>query len=171
MIASTGTTATDIYTELCATIDMGLVEDFNKAFDANWKTDDLEGVASDAAFSFVNDMPGTETIRFLRNGINEGDPATLDALSNAFAEFNANRYFSSTTFMQDVGSCYLYNKTLDQYINNLTTFALIAAASWVEDEYGQDCALCANSIERAMIMAERGNATPKAITDAFLGRR
>lgn len=167
MITFTDTTAADLYNKLCATIDMGLVEDFNKAFDANWKTDDLEGVASNAAFSFVNDMSDTGIVQFLYNGINEGDHVTLDA----FAEFNASEYLFPAVYLKDVGSCYLYNKTLDQYINNLTAFALIAAASLVEDEYGQDYALCANSIERAMIMAERGNATPKAITDAFLGRR
>lgn len=167
MIASTGITVTDIYTELCPTINMGLVEDFNKAFDANWETDDLEDVASNAAFSFVNDISDTGIVQFLYNGINRGDPATLDA----FAEFNASEYLFPEVYLQDVGICYLYNKTLDQYINNLTAFALIATASLVEDEYGQDYALCANSIERAMMMAEWGNATPKAITDAFLGRR
>lgn len=82
MIASTGTTATDICTELCPTIDMGLVEYFNKAFDANWKTDDLEDVASNAAFSFVNDMSDTGIVQFLYNGINEGTPPRLTHLQN-----------------------------------------------------------------------------------------
>ena len=163
MIAFTDTTAANLYNKLCATIDMGLVEDFNKAFDANWETDDLEGVASDAAFSFVNDIPGTETIRFLRNGINEGDPATLDALLDAFAEFNANGCLFSTTYLQDVANCYCYNKILDQYINNLTTFALIAAASWVEDERGSNYKLCAGSIRVAAKLAAQGDAKPKVI--------
>lgn len=167
MIASTGITATDICTELCPTIDIGLVEDFNKAFDANWKTDDLKGVASNAAFSFVNDVSDTGIVKFLYNSIDKGDPATL----KAFAEFNASEYLFPAIYLQDVANCYLYNKILDQYTSNLTAFTLIAAASLVEDEYGQDYALCANSIERAMMMIERGNATPKAITDAFLGRR
>lgn len=167
MITFTDTTAADLYNKLCATIDIGLVEDFNKAFDANWKTDDLEDVASNAAFSFVNDMSDTGIVQFLYNGINEGDPATLDA----FAEFNASEYLFPAVYLKDVANCYFYNKILDQYTSNLTAFTLIAAASLVEDEYSQDYTLCANNIERAMMMIERGNATPKAITDAFLGRR
>lgn len=159
MIASTGTTATDICTELCPTIDMGLVEYFNKAFDANWKTDDLEDVASNAAFSFVNDMSDTGIVQFLYNGINEGDPATLDA----FAEFNASEYLFPAVYLKDVGSCYLYNKTLDQYTSNLTAFALIAAASWVEDECGSNYKLCAGSIRAAAKLAAQGDAKPKAI--------
>lgn len=159
MTTFTDTTAADLYNKLCATIDVGLVEDFNKAFDADWETDDLEGVASNAAFSFVNDMSDTETIRFLYNGIDKGDPATLDA----FAEFNASDYFSPTTYLQDVANCYFYNKILDQYINNLTTFALIAAASWVADERWDNYKLCASSIKAAAEMAAQGDTKPKTI--------
>lgn len=159
MIASTGTTATDIYTELCATIDMGLVEDFIKAFDANWETGDLKDVASSAAFSFVNDVSDTGIVKFFYNGIDKGDPATLDA----FAEFNASEYLFPTIYLQDVANCYFYNKILDQYINNLAAFALIAAANWVEDKHGSNYKLCAGSIRTAAKLAAQGDAKPKAI--------
>ena len=159
MTAFTDTTAADLYNKLCATIDMGLVEDFNKAFDADWETNDLESVASNAAFSFVNDMSGIETIRLLCNGISGGDPATLDA----FAEFNASEYSSPTTYLRDVANCYSYDKTLDQYINNLTTFALIAAVSWVDNEHGSNYKLCAGSIRVAAKLAAQRNTKPKTI--------
>lgn len=138
---------------------MGLVEDFNKAFDANWETDDLEGVASSTAFSFVNDVSDTGIVKFLYNGINKGDPVTL----NAFAEFNASEYLFPTTYPRDVANCYFYNKILDQYINNLATFALIAAAIWVEDEYGSNYKLCTGGIKAAAKLAAQGDAKPKAI--------
>lgn len=163
MVTFTDTTAADLCNKLCATIDVGLVDDFNKAFDANWETADLEDVASDAAASFVNDMPDTGIIQFLYNSINEGDPATLDA----FAAFNANDYRSPAVYMQDVASCYFYDKILDQYISNLTTFALIAATSWVEDERGSDYLLCAGSIKVAAILAAQGDNKPKAIADTL----
>ena len=159
MTAFTDTTAADLCIKLCATINMGLVEDFNKAFDANWETDDLKGVASSAAFSFVNDVSDTGIVKFLYNGIDKGDPVTL----NAFAEFNASEYFFPTIYLQDVANCYFYNKILDQYVNNLVTFALIAAAVWVEDEYGSNYKLCAGSIRVAAKLAAQGDAKPKAI--------
>ena len=159
MVTFTDTTAANLCSKLCATIDVGLVDDFNKAFDVNWETADLEDVASDAAASFVNDMSNIETLQFLRNGINEEDPATLDA----FAAFNASDYRSPTVYMQDVASCYFYDKILDQYISNLATFALIAAASWVEDERWSNYKLCAGSIKAAAEMAAQGDAKPKAI--------
>lgn len=159
MITFTDTTAIDLYNKLCATIDVGLVDDFNKAFDAYWETDDLEDVASDAAASFVNGMSDTETVQFLRNGINEGDSAVLDA----FAAINANGYLSPVAYMYGVANYYFYNKVLDQYINNLITFALIAAASWVDDQRGSNYKLFANNIKTAAEMAAQGYAKPKAI--------
>ena len=159
MTTFTDTTAADLYNKLCATIDVGLVDDFVKAFDANWETADLEDVASDAAASFVSGMSDTGIIQFLYNSINEGDPATLDA----FAAFNASGYRSPAVYMHDVASCYFYDKILDQYINNLTTFALIAAASWVEDERWSNYKLCASSIQAAAEMAAQGDAKPKAV--------
>ena len=111
MTSFTDTTAADLCIKLCTTINMGLVEDFIKAFDANWETDDLKSMASSAAFSFVNDVSDTGIIKFLYNGINKGDHATLDA----FAEFNASEYFFPTIYLQDVANCYFYNKILDQY--------------------------------------------------------
>lgn len=159
MVTFTDTTAADLYVKLCATIDVGLVDYFNKAFAANWNTADLEDVASDAAASFVDDMSDTGTIQFLYNGIDEEDPATLDAC----ADFNASEYRSIATYIHDVASCYFYNKILDQYINNLATFALIAAASWVEDERWSNYKLCAGSIKAAAEMAAQGDTKPKAI--------
>lgn len=159
MVTFTDTTAADLYAELCATIDVGLVDYFNKAFAANWNTADLEDVASDAAASFVDDMSDAGVIQFLYNGIDEGDPATLEAC----AIFNASDYLSPTVYMHDVANCYLYDKILDQYINNMTTFALIAAASWVNDERGSDYKLSANNIKAAAEMAAREDASPKAI--------
>lgn len=163
MVKFTDTTAADLYNKLCATIDAGLVDDFNKAFDANWTTADLEDVASDAAVSFVDNMSNVETIQFLRNGINEGDPAALDA----FAISNASDYSSAAAYVQDVASCYFYDKILGQYISNLTTFALIAAASWIKDERWSNYRLCANSINAAAEMAAQGDAKPKAIAYAL----
>lgn len=159
MVTFTDTTAADLYVKLCATIDVGLVDYFNKAFAANWNTADLEDVASDAAASFVDDMSDTGAIQFLYNGIDEGDPATLDAC----AIFNASDYLSPTVYMHDVANCYLYDKILDQYLNNMTTFALIAAASWVEDERWSNYKLCAGSIKVAAEMAAQGDTKPKAI--------
>lgn len=159
MVTFTDTTAANLYVKLCATIDVGLVDYFNKAFAANWNTADLEDVASDAAASFVDDMSDTGAIQFLYNGIDKGDPATLDAC----AMFNASDYLSPTVYMYDVANCYLYDKILDQYINNMTTFALIAAASWANDERGSDYKLSANNIKAAAEMAAREDASPKAI--------
>lgn len=159
MTTFTDTTAADLYSKLCAAIDVGLVDDFDKAFTANWETADLEDVASDAAASFVDNMSDVETIQFLRNGINEEDPVTLDA----FAAFNANDYLSPTVYMHDVAICYCYDKILDQYITSLTTFALIAAASWVEDERWSNYKLRADSIKAAVEMAAQGDTKPKAI--------
>ena len=159
MVKFTDTTAADLYNKLCATIDAGLVDDFNKAFDANWATTDLENVASDAAAAFVDNTSNVETLQFLRNGIHEEDPATLDA----FAAFTASEYRSPSVYMHYVARCYFYNKILDQYINNLTTFALIAAVSWVKDERWSNYKLCANSINAAAEMAAQGDAKPKDI--------
>lgn len=159
MTAFTDTTAADLCIKLCATINIGLIEDFNKAFNANWKTDDLKGVASSAALSFVNDVSDTGIVKCLYNGINEGDPVTLDA----FAEFNASEYLFPTIYLQDVANCYFYNTILNQYINNLATFALIAAAAWVEDKYGSNYKLCAGSIRVAAKLAAQGDAKPKTI--------
>ena len=159
MITFTDTTAADLYNKLCATIDVGLVDDFNEAFADNWNTADLEDVANDAAAAFVDNMSNVETLQFLRDGIHEEDPATLDA----FAAFTASEYRSPLVFMHYVARCYFYNKILDQYINNLTTFALIAAASWVKDERWSNYKLCACSINAAAEMAAQGDTKPKDI--------
>ena len=58
-------------------------------------------------------------------------------------------------------------------MNDLVTYALIAATYEVADEQRRregGYRLSANDIERAATMAKQGDATPKAITDALLGR-
>lgn len=169
MITFTDTTAADLYNKLCATTDMVLVDHFNDAFTDCWETTDIEGVACRAAGSFVDNMTDIETVWFLFNGIKEGDPATLDA----FAKFNASEYLFPAIYLQDVAACYTRNKIQDKYADDLATYALIAATHEVADEQRRregGYQLFTNDIKTAATMAERGDATPKAVTDALLGR-
>lgn len=164
MTAFTDTTATDLYCKLCATIDMGLVDDFCKAFEEYWETDDMEGIASEAATAFVNDLSKAEKIQSLRNGINDNDPATLDA----FAAFNANKYQYPANYLLAVAGHYFHEHVLDAYRNDLTIYALIAAASWVTNERWDNYIIYANNIETAAALADQG-ATPKIVAYALIG--
>lgn len=164
MIAFTDTTAVDLYNKLCATTDIGLVNDFCKTFEKYWETDDMEGVASEAATAFVNDLSKAEKMQSLRNGINDNDPATLDA----FAAFNANKYQYPTNYLLAVAGHYFYEHVFDAYHNDLTIYALIAAASWVINERGDNYIIYANNIMTAAALADQG-ATPKTVAYALIG--
>lgn len=169
MTAFIDTTAADLYNKLCATTDMVLVDHFNDAFVDYWETANIEDVADMAADNFVDNMADVEVVWFLLNGIKEGDPITL----NAFAIVDATKYLVPSAYMQDVAACYARDKIQGKYMNDLVTYALIAATHEVADEQRRregGYRLSANDIERAATMAERGDATPKAITDALLGR-
>lgn len=169
MTAFTDTTAADLYNKLCATTDMVLVDHFNSAFTDYWETANIENVADRAAGSFVDNMTDIETVWFLFNSIKEGDPATLDA----FATVDATKYASPLAYMQDVAASYTHNKIQGKYLDNLATYALIAATYEVADEQRRregGYRLSANDIKTAATMAERGDATPKAVTDTLLGR-